>query len=225
MGAITILLVDDHAVVRESIRKLLEERDDFEVVGEAGDGEAAVELAVRLNPGVVIMDVAMPKVNGIEATRRIRELCPQTNILILSAYDYSQYVFALLEAGATGYLLKDVNCQELIRSIYAVNRGEPVLCPSVATKMMQRFRRGDDTDNGSVSDTLTSREVEVLSMVANGLKNQDIARRLYVSKRTVEAHLASIFSKLKVNSRTEAILLALKEGMINLADVNVSGKD
>jgi DNA-binding NarL/FixJ family response regulator len=225
MDPITILLVDDHAVVRESIRKLLEERDDFEVVGEAGDGESAVQLAERLKPRVVIMDVAMPNVNGIEATRRIRERCPQINILILSAYDYSQYVFALLEAGATGYLLKDVNCQELIRSIYAVDRGEPVLCPSVANKMMQRFRRADDSDLNNTSEALTPREAEVLSMAANGLKNQEIAKQLFVSKRTVEAHLASIFSKLKVSSRTEAILFALKEGMINLADVHVTGKE
>ncbi|EEG77343.1 response regulator transcription factor [Dethiobacter alkaliphilus] len=225
MGKITIILADDHAVVRESIRRLLEEREDLEVVGEAGDGENAVELVKNLKPRVVILDIAMPKLNGIEATRKIRELSPDTNILILSAYDYSQYVFALLEAGATGYLLKDVNCQELIRSIYSVDKGEPVLCPSVAAKVMQRFRRGEDSETNNAVDSLTGREVEVLTMVANGHRNQEIASRLYVSKRTVEAHLASIFSKLKVGSRTEAILFALKEGMISLEDVEVSGKD
>ncbi|MCW3490109.1 response regulator [Dethiobacter alkaliphilus] len=225
MGKITIILADDHAVVRESIRRLLEEREDLEVVGEAGDGESAVELVKNLKPRVVILDISMPKLNGIDATRKIRELSPDTNILILSAYDYSQYVFALLEAGATGYLLKDVNCQELVRSIYSVDKGEPVLCPSVAAKVMQRFRRGDDSETNNAVDSLTGREVEVLTMVANGHRNQEIASRLYVSKRTVEAHLASIFSKLKVGSRTEAILFALKEGMISLEDVEVSGKD
>jgi DNA-binding NarL/FixJ family response regulator len=225
MEKITILLVDDHAVVRESIRKLLEEQEDFLVVGEAGDGERAVELARSLKPRVVLMDIAMPLLNGIEATRQIREICPQTHILILSAYDYSQYVFALLEAGATGYLLKDVNGQELIRSIYRVDKGEPVLCPSVATKVMQKFRSKDDPEAGHHSETLTAREVEVLAMAGKGLKNQEIALRLFVSKRTVETHLASIFSKLKVGSRTEAILFALKAGMINLDDVEVSGKE
>ena len=146
MNKVTILLADDHAVVRESIRKLLEEREDFVVVGEAGDGESAVELAKKLRPRIVIMDIAMPRLNGIEATRRIRVESPDSNILILSAYDYNQYVFALLEAGAKGYLLKDVNCQELIRSIYSVNKGEPVLCPSVAAKVMQRFRRGSSSE-------------------------------------------------------------------------------
>ena len=224
MSKITILLAEDHAVVRESIRKLLEEQEDFTVVGEAGDGERAVELARELKPRVAILDIAMPKLNGIDATVQIREVSPETNILILSAYDYSQYVFALLEAGATGYLLKDVNCQELIRSIYSVDKGEPVLCPSVAAKVMQRFRRGDGCETGNSSDALTARETEVLSMAASGLKNQEMAERLFVSKRTVEAHLASIFSKLKVNSRTEAILHALKEGLISLEDVTTGGK-
>ncbi|MBS3887399.1 MAG: response regulator transcription factor [Dethiobacter sp.] len=224
MNKVSILLADDHAVVRESIRKLLEEREDFIVVGEAADGESAVELAQRFKPDVVILDVNMPRLNGIEATRRIRECSPGTKILILSAYDYDQYVFALLEAGASGYLLKDVSCQELIRSIHSVARGEPVLYPSVALKVMQKFSRNNKSENGSNADVLTNRELEVLFMVASGLRNQEIAKRLHVSKRTVEAHLASIFSKLKVNSRTEAILVALKEGMINLKDVEMSGK-
>jgi len=224
LNKVSILLADDHAVVRESIRKLLEEREDFIVVGEAADGESAVELAQRFKPDVVILDVNMPRLNGIEATRRIRECSPGTKILILSAYDYDQYVFALLEAGASGYLLKDVSCQELIRSIHSVARGEPVLYPSVALKVMQKFSRNNKSENGSNADVLTNRELEVLFMVASGLRNQEIAKRLHVSKRTVEAHLASIFSKLKVNSRTEAILVALKEGMINLKDVEMSGK-
>lgn len=225
MGKITILLADDHAVVRESIRKFLDEREDFEVVGEAGDGEEAVELARRLQPKVVVMDIAMPRLNGINATRRIRELSPESKVLILSAYDYSQYVFALLEAGASGYLLKDASGQELVHSIYNVNKGELVLCPSVATKVMQRFSRGHDRESGNDPDLLTNREVEVLSMAASGLKNQDIANRLFVSKRTVEAHLSSIFSKLKVGSRTEAILFALKRGIISLEDLELGRKD
>lgn len=216
---IRVLLVDDHAVVRESIRKLLEEHNDLEVVGEAGDGVAAVRIAESIKPDVVVMDVAMPRLNGIEATKKIRNRCPDTRILILSAYDYNQYVFALLEAGANGYLLKDVSGQDLVSAIHSVHRGESVLCPSVAGKVMERFRRGFDGEH--VHGELTSRETEVLTMAAAGLKNREIAKRIFISNRTVEAHLASIFSKLKVGSRTEAILHALKKGMINLEDLDV----
>jgi DNA-binding NarL/FixJ family response regulator len=217
---IRILLVDDHAVVRESIRKLLEEQDGLEVVGEAGDGETAVSIACSLKPDVVVMDIAMPKLNGIEATKKIRKLCPNTCILILSAYDYTQYVFALLEAGANGYLLKDVSGQDLVSAIHNIHNGESVLCPTVASKVMQRFRQGANGD--SSHHELTNRETEVLSMAAAGHKNKEIAKRIFVSNRTVEAHLASIFSKLKVSSRTEAILYALKKGLINLDDLDVN---
>lgn len=225
MDKITIILADDHALVRESIRKLLDEQDNLEVVGEAGDGEKAVELALKLKPRLAVLDIAMPRLNGIEATHKIREYSPNTKILILSAYDYSQYVFALLEAGASGYLLKDVSGQELVQAIYKVDRGEPVLCSSVASKVMKRFRRSDDCEDMDNIDLLTNREVEVLTMAANGLKNPEIAKQIFVSKRTVEAHLASIFSKLKVSSRTEAILYALKRGLINLEELELSVKD
>ena len=221
MKQITVLLVDDHAVVRESIRKFLEEKDDLNVVGEAGDGEAAVLLTKQLKPDVVVMDIAMPRLNGIEATKEIRVVCPETKILILSAYDYNQYVFTLLEAGASGYLLKDASGQELVRAIYDVYNGESVLCSSVATKVMQRFRRNDG--DGQVD--LTPREVEVLTLAAVGLKNKEIAKKIFVSNRTVEAHLGSIFQKLKVGSRTEAILCALKKRLINLEDLEVNHDD
>ncbi len=222
MEKISVLLADDHVVVRESIRKILDEREDLVVVGEAGDGEKVVALTVELKPQVVVMDISMPKLNGIEATRRIKEISPSTQILILSAYDYDQYVFALLEAGASGYLLKDVNSQELIRAIYNVSKGESVLYPSVAAKVMARFRRGHDSEKSNNCDLLTNREIEVLSMAARGLKNRQIAKELFVSARTVEAHLGSIFNKLKVNSRTEAILYALKKGFIALEDLEGS---
>lgn len=223
MERIKILLADDHAVVRESIRKFLEEKEDLDVVGEAGDGECAVSLCKKLQPDVVVMDIAMPKLNGIEATKKIRQICPTAKILILSAYDYNQYVFALLEAGASGYLLKDVSGQDLIGAIYNVYRGDSVLCPSVATKVMQRFRGVPDGQGQHCE--LTSRETEVLTMAAAGLKNREIAEKIFVSNRTVEAHLSSIFNKLKVSSRTEAILYALKKGLINLEDLEMSGFD
>lgn len=218
MGNISILLVDDHVLVRESIRKLLEEEEGLEVIGEAGDGESAVKLARTLQPKVVIMDIGLPGLNGIEATKQIKELCPTTKVLILTAYDYEQYIFAILEAGATGYLLKDICGRELVKSTLAVGHGESVLHPAVAGKVMKRFREKSRSDTGHTG-MLTSREKEVLWLAAKGLKNKEIAKQLFVCARTVEAHLGNIFTKLEVTSRTEAIMVGLKKGLINLHQV------
>lgn len=219
MKPIRILLAEDHAVVRQSIRKFLEQEEGLAVVGEAGSGEQAVLLADQLKPEVIVMDIAMPGLNGIEATRRIKESHPAVAILILSAYDYDQYVFALLEAGAAGYLLKDVSGQELVGAIKAVYRGDSVLHPAVARKVMLRFKSvGNPAE--TQTEPLTEREIEVLRLAARGYKNKEIAEQLYLSVRTVEAHLASIFGKLGVGSRTEAVLHALKKGLIALEDLN-----
>lgn len=216
MPPISILIAEDHAVVRESIHKLLEEEADLVVVGEAANGEEALQLARELKPDVVLMDVSMPKVNGIEATRKLRQLSPGTAVLILSAYDYDQYVFALLEAGAKGYLLKDVNARELVGAIRSVYKGEPVLHPAVVRKVMRRM--GQTQSNEQPVESLTDREVEVLRLVARGLHNKEIAQRLHVSVRTIETHLGNIFGKLSVDSRTEAILVGLRQGWLNLED-------
>lgn len=226
MKEISILLAEDHVVVRESIKKLLDEVDDFKVVGEASDGAEAVRLAQEKKPKVVIMDISMPNVNGIEATKEIKRKLPSATILILTAYDYDQYVFALLEAGAAGYLLKDVNSQELIKAIYAVCRGESVLHPAVAGKVMRRFYSQPAYSHSGCGAELTSRENEVLQLAARGLKNKEIAEKLFVSVRTVEAHLGSIFQKFDVGSRTEAILYALRTGWLTIDDLdNLEGED
>ena len=216
MDIIRVLLAEDHAVVRESIRQFLSREPDLEVVGEAGDGEEAVRLAAQLKPDIVLMDVAMPDVSGIEATNRIKALCPATAVLALSAYDYDQYIFALLEAGAAGYLLKDVSGQELVDAIRAVRRGDCILHPAVTRKVVARFRR--TTGEELRSSVLTEREMEVLKMAAKGMCNKDIADDLFLSIRTVETHLENIFNKLGVSSRTEAVVHALKEGWVTLDD-------
>jgi len=219
MGKIRILLADDHVLVRQGTRELLEQEEDMAVVAEAGDGEEAVQLATRQRPDVAIMDIAMPKLNGIEATRQIKALHPATAVLVLTAYDDDQYIFALLEAGAAGYLLKDVHADELIRAIRAVHAGESVLHPTIARKVINRFAQPADKRTGeSTLDQLTDRELEVLKLAAKGMTNREIAGELVISVRTVQVHLSNIFSKMGVGSRTEAVLHALREGWITLED-------
>ncbi len=218
---IRILIADDHAVVREGTRRVLEQEPDLEVVGEAGDGEEAVELATSLRPDVAIVDVSMPKMDGIEATRRIKATCPSINVLILSAYDDDQFIFSLLEAGAAGYLLKTIRSRELVDAVRAVYSGESVLHPSIARKVLNRFvsAAGKPAEGKEPVGMLSEREMEVLKLAAKGLSNQDIAEKLCLSIRTVQGHLGHIFNKLQVGSRTEAVVRALKEGWVTLDDV------
>jgi DNA-binding NarL/FixJ family response regulator len=218
---IKILIADDHAFVREGTRRILEQEPDLEVVAEAGDGEEAVRLASDLKPDVAIIDVAMPKLDGIEATRRIKALCPVVAVLVLSAYDDDQFVFGLLEAGAAGYLLKSVRGHEIVDAIRAVDAGESVLHPSVARKVLNRFASvSGKAQRKKPLELLTDREMEVLKLVTKGLSNKDIADGLSLSVRTVQGHLANIFNKLRVSSRTEAVVHALKEGWVTLDDVS-----
>jgi DNA-binding NarL/FixJ family response regulator len=216
---ITILLAEDHVIVRESIRQSLERNSNFKVVGEANDGEEAVRMAQELQPEVIIMDVSMPKLNGIEATKQIKAQQPSVAILILTAYDYEQYIFPVLSAGAAGYLLKDINSKELINAIETIHRGESVLHPTVAQKVLERFKRTGERPGEEVSKILTDQEITVLKMAAKGMSNKIIADDLCVSIRTVESHLASIFTKLGVGSRTEAVIQALKQGWFTLEEL------
>jgi DNA-binding NarL/FixJ family response regulator len=221
LETIRILIADDHAFVREGTRRILEQEPDLEVVAEAGDGEEAVKLACDLKPDVALVDVAMPRLDGIEATRRIKAQCPAVAVLVLSAYDDDQFIFGLLEAGAAGYLLKSVRGQEIVEAIRAVHAGESVLHPSVARKVLNRFAgvSGKPRDRKSL-DLLTEREMDVLKLVTKGLSNKDIAEGLCLSVRTVQGHLANIFNKLRVSSRTEAVVHALREGWVTLDDVS-----
>jgi NarL family two-component system response regulator LiaR len=219
---VTILLADDHVVVREGTREILERQENLKVVGQAGDGEEAVRLAIQLRPDVVIMDFAMPVLNGLEATRHIKEKCPTTAVLVLTAYDDEQYVFALLEAGAAGYLLKNARAREIVEAVQAVSSGESVLAPAIAKKVIERMTRPRVvTGSDRLLEPLSDRELEVLKLAAAGLTNREIAQRLVLSPRTVQAHLGNIFSKLQVGSRTEAVMVALKEGWLKLDETEI----
>ncbi len=220
MDKIRIILTEDHVVVRQSIHQFLDHEHDLEVIGEAADGEEAVKLAMLRKPDVVVMDVSMPRLNGIEATKQIKARLPATAVLALTAYDYDEYIFALLEAGAAGYLLKDVSGQELIEAIRAVHRGESVLHPAVANKVIARFRQpAIKPGSDEKLRLLSEREIGVLKMAARGMSNKDIASELSLGLRTVEGHFGSIFNKLGVGSRTEAVVYGLKKGLFNLEDL------
>jgi len=220
MKKIRILLAEDHEVVRDGTRRVLEQEPDMEVIAEAGDGEEAVRLATKLVPDVALIDIVMPKLNGIEATRQIKALCPSITVLILSAYDDDQFVFSLLKAGAAGYLLKSVRSRELVAAIRAVLKGEPVLHPVIARKVIGGFVSNSDMATAEARPVgLSEREMEVLKLATRGLSNNDIAAELCISLRTVQRHFTQVFKKLNVSSRTEAVLRGLKEGWLNLDNV------
>jgi NarL family two-component system response regulator LiaR len=219
MEKIRILLADDHVVVRQGTRELLEREEDLEVVAEAGDGEEAVQLAASQRPDVAIMDISMPKLNGIEATKQIKAIHPATAVLVLTAYDDDQYIFALLEAGAAGYLLKNVRAEELVDAVRAVHVGESVLHPAIARKVINRFARPKEERDADIAvEQLTERELEVLKLAAKGMTNREIAQELVISVRTVQVHLTNVFGKIGVGSRTEAVLYGLREGWLTLED-------
>jgi DNA-binding NarL/FixJ family response regulator len=220
MSKIRILLADDHVILRQGTRQLLENESDMEVVGEASNGAEAVELVEKFKPDIVIIDVAMPIMNGIEATKKIKEILPGIKILVLTGYDYDEYIFSLLEMGAAGYLLKDVSGDELVGAIRAVYLGEPVLHPTVMRKLMDRCKTITPQQPETRANVLSEREMEVLKLAVSGKSNKDIAEFLNISLRTVQAHMRSIFNKLGVGSRSEAIVSGLKRGWFNLEEIS-----
>jgi DNA-binding NarL/FixJ family response regulator len=214
-----VVIADDHTLLREAMRNLLNGQRDMEVVGEASDGEKAVRLCSELKPDIAILDIVMPKLNGVEASKQIKGASPTTAVLILTAYDDDAYIVGLLEAGAAGYLLKSVSGGDLVSAIRTVQAGEAVLHPTVIAKLLKRFlRTGAVVNKLSTGESLSERELEVLSLAAKGLSNKDIAGELRITVRTVKAHLSNIFSKMGVASRTEAILNGLREGWLLLEE-------
>ncbi|MGD1994420.1 MAG: response regulator transcription factor [Anaerolineae bacterium] len=210
-GKIRVLLAEDHVVLREATAELIDHQPDMCVVGQAGTGQETVALARELRPDVVVMDIAMPRLNGLTATEQIVAECSTTRVLVLTAHEDAEHVIPLLEAGATGYLPKTVGLNELLDAIRATSRGESVLAPSVASVVVRHV--AGKTPSTSEYD-LTPREIEVLGLLSQGLSNQQMAHRLAISVRTVEAHLTHIYAKLGVGSRTEAVLLAQREGLL-----------
>jgi DNA-binding NarL/FixJ family response regulator len=207
-------LADDHAVVRKGIREFLEEAGDIEVIAEAGDGREAMRLVEEVLPDVAVLDIRMPEVTGVEATRHIKAHHPEVRVLILSSYDDDPYVFALLEAGADGYVLKTASGDEIARAVRTVSRGESALSPEIASKVVRQAVSGRPEGAADQIESLTGRELDVLRLAARGMTNRAIGRELDISHRTVQGHLANTYGKLAVNSRTEAVTEALRRGWI-----------
>ncbi len=213
MESIRILLVDDHPVVRKGIRAMLESEEGMQVVGECADGENAVRLYAALRPDVVLMDLVMPQMDGIEAIRRIVEMDRNARLLVLTSFSTDDKVFAALQAGAAGYLLKDSDPDDLLRAIRQVHRGESSLHPAVARKLLSEMTQPRPQ---AEPDPLTEREKEVLIYIAQGFSNQEIAEKMVVSKATVHSHVSRILAKLQLDSRTQAALYAVQKGYITL---------
>ena len=211
MSKIRVLLADDHAVLREGLRSLLTLQDDIEVVGEASDGQAALEMVRQLHPDVVVMDIAMPVMDGLEATRRLKQEHAETRVLILTQHDNREYVFSLLQAGAAGYVLKKSGGAEVATAIRSVFREGAFLPPGIAREVMDRYIQRTPEETGR--PRLTEREKEVLRLIAEGKSSKEIAEMLYLSVKTVMAHRTNIMEKLDIHSRTELVKYAIRQGL------------
>jgi two-component system, NarL family, response regulator LiaR len=211
---IRVMIVDDHTIVRKGIKALLAETSDIQVIGEAGDGLEAVQRSKELEPDIILMDLLMPNMDGIEATRQITFQQPQVRVLTVTSFVGDDKVFPAIKAGAVGYILKDSEPAELIRSIYRVHRGEPSLHPIIARKMVKEIVEMPATKPNP--EALTARELEVLQLVAQGLSNEEIAARLVVSEATVRTHISHLLDKLHLANRVQATLYALREGLTSI---------
>lgn len=216
-GNVRILIVDDHTIVRQGLRALLEAQPGFTVVGEAENGREAVKKAQELAPDVVLMDIAMPIMNGLEATKQIKKTLPATKVLALSMYNDEEYVFQILKSGASGYLIKETAAGELITAIQSVSAGTPFFSPLISRKIMESYLQDDEAKKArGEADKLTSREKEVLQLIAEGYTNNEIAVPLNISVKTVETHRAHIMSKLGIHDVAGLIKYAIKRGLVSL---------
>jgi DNA-binding NarL/FixJ family response regulator len=217
---ITILIVDDHALLRQGIKKVLDLESDLLVIGEAADGEEAVKLALQLKPDVVLLDVNMPKKNGLEVTRELRQLAPHIKIVLLTIHDDENYVIEVVKAGATGYLLKDIEPGMLIKAIRSVHSGESFIYPTLARRLFYDAgnpgKRPESLRTRGSQDSLTMRELEVLQLIGQGLSNQEMAQRLFLSEKTVKNHLTNIFRKINVSDRTQAVIYAIRHKIVQV---------
>lgn len=211
---ISVILADDHAVVRQGLRFMLEQRSDIQVVGECGDGARAVELVTELLPDVALLDLLMPQMDGIAATREIKRLAPSTQIIILTSYFEDEQIFNAIKAGARSYLLKESSPRELIEAVRAAVRGESTLHPMVAARVLREMHQREQTP----LDDLTPRELEVLTQIARGRSNHEIAQELVISEPTVRTHVANILAKLHLTDRTQAAIYALQQNLVPLKD-------
>jgi len=215
--AISILIADDHALVRHGIRDFLELQGDLSVVGEADSGEAAVRLARELAPDVVLMDLVMPGMGGVEATRQVKQVSPHSQIIVLTSYHEDEYIFPALRAGALSYVLKDIGPEELADTVRRAARGESVLHPRVAARVVQEVR-GARNNTPNLFTELSDRELEVLRLIADGLSNAEIARKLVISEKTVKGHVSNILGKLHMLDRTQAAVFAWQQGLVTRRD-------
>ncbi|MBI2846206.1 MAG: response regulator transcription factor [Chloroflexi bacterium] len=210
-----VLIGDDHQVVREGLRMILGLRDDIQVVGEASDGHEVIALAEALRPDVILMDLRMSSMNGVEATKHIKDLYPEMGVIVLTGFGNDEYVFQSLEAGADGFLLKDASPEELTEAIRRVAQGESMVTPSILRRVLDRVYQSPQHPEELV-EHLTKRELEILAALAQGMRNAEIAQELHITERTVKTHLSHIFAKIQARGRVEAILYALREGLVEV---------
>ncbi|TMC23654.1 MAG: response regulator transcription factor [Chloroflexi bacterium] len=214
---ISLLITDDHALVRQGIRAFLELQPDLTVIGEADSGEAAVRMAAELAPDVVLMDLVMPGIGGVEATRQVKQVSPHSQIIVLTSYHEDEYIFPALRAGALSYVLKDIGPDELADTVRKAARGESMLHPRVASRVVQELR-GARRDTPNLFTDLSDRELEVLRLIADGLTNAEIASKLVISEKTVKGHVSNILGKLHMMDRTQAAVLAWQQGLVARRD-------
>ena len=214
---ITVLLVDDHKLVRKGVRAFLQTQQDIEVIGEAESGETAVSLVTDLAPDVILMDLIMPAMDGVEATRQVKQLSPRSQVIVLTSYHQDEHIFPAIRAGALSYLLKDVEPEELATAVRQAAKGEAILHPRVAARVVQELH-GSRQDAPNAFTELSSREMEVLQQIATGKSNSEIAETLVISEKTVKSHVSNILSKLHLADRTQAAVLAWRQGVIRRND-------